>query len=280
MGEATLVNDNPAIADETISYKVPSLHLGYLLRAPEKQLNFYVKGGVSAIQNAASSPTVPYEKVTNVQATFGLGTQWQLEDSGLFARLGVDYFDRDAIAAGLTVGYKFGGTKKKEPVFYKPAPVVPAYKPAPKPVVVRKPVVMAKPIVKVVRKPVVIAKPVVKKPVKKACKAGPLEGVNFHTNSSRLTIQAEYILGDVVNKLKSCRANIVTIVGHTDSIGSANRNLSLSQRRAASARAFLIEHGVQAYRLGSTGKGESQPRADNTTTQGRAANRRVELLAR
>ncbi len=271
MGEATLSNDNPLIADESISYKVPSLHLGYLLRAPEKQLNFYLKGGVSAIQNSASSPTVPYEKVTNVQATFGLGVQWQSEKSGLFARLGADFFDRDAIAAGLTVGYKFGGSNKKVRVI-KRAPIAPVYKPAPKAVVVK-----AKPVVKVAKKPVV-RKPA--KVVKKVCKVGVLEGVNFHTNSARLTTKAKSILNGVAYKLKSCRANKVTIVGHTDSVGSAAKNLNLSQRRAASARAFLIEHGVQAHRLGSAGKGEVQPRADNKTKQGRAANRRVELLAK
>jgi outer membrane protein OmpA-like peptidoglycan-associated protein len=271
MGDATLSNANPAISDETISYKVPSLHIGYLLRAPEKQLNFYVKGGVSAIQNTASSSTVPYEKQTNVQATFGLGAQWQSEKSGLFARLGADFFDRDAIALGLNVGYKFGGSKRKVRKVVKRAPVVPVYIPAPKPVVIAKPVV--KPVVKIAKKPVV------RKPIKKACKVGVLEGVNFHTNSAKLTTKAKGILNGVAHKLKSCRANKVTIVGHTDSVGSATKNLDLSQRRAASTRAYLVKQGVRANRMGSAGKGETQPRLDNKTKQGKAANRRVELLA-
>ena len=113
MGDAKLSNANPSIAVESISYKVPSLHLGYLLRAPEKQLNLYVKGGISAIKNAASSESVPYEKQTSIQKSFGLGAQWQAEDSGLFVRLGADFYDRDAIAVGLNIGYKFGGSKKK-----------------------------------------------------------------------------------------------------------------------------------------------------------------------
>lgn len=106
-----------------------------------------------------------------------------------------------------------------------------------------------------------------------------LEGVNFHTNSAQLTSKAKGILYGVAHKLKNCSANKVTVVGHTDSVGSATMNMNLSQRRAASARAFLVKQGVRANRMGSAGKGETQPRASNKTKQGKAANRRVELLA-
>jgi len=263
MGEAILTNDNPLIADETISYKVPSLHLGYFLRSPQKQLNFYLKGGISAIQNSASSPTVPYEKQTNVQLTFGLGAQWQSEDSGLFVRLGTDFFDRDAIAVGLNIGYKFGGSKRKVHKVVKRALVVPAYKSAPKPVVR-------------VAKKLVVRKPV--KVVKKACKVGVLEGVNFHTNSAALTFQAKAILKVVAHKLKQCRANRIVIIGHTDNVGSSTSNMLLSFNRAASVKKYLVGQGVRNSRLGTDARGESQPRSNNKTKEGKALNRRVELL--
>ena len=113
LGEAELSNIAPGITNkESISYKVPSLHLGYLFRTPEKQLNFYVKGGLSAIKNSASSSVVPFKKKSTVQTTFGAGLQWKPKKSGMFVRLGADFFDRDASAFGLSVGYEFGNTNE------------------------------------------------------------------------------------------------------------------------------------------------------------------------
>lgn len=69
-----------------------------------------------------------------------------------------------------------------------------------------------------------------------------------------------------------------TIEGHTDDRGSDAHNLGLSQRRAASVRQYLIDHGVSASRLEAVGYGESRPEADNATAEGRAQNRRVVLV--
>jgi OOP family OmpA-OmpF porin len=67
------------------------------------------------------------------------------------------------------------------------------------------------------------------------------------------------------------------IAGHTDSIGGAEYNLRLSERRAASVKQALISNGVAANRLQSVGHGMSKPKADNSTLAGRAINRRVEF---
>ncbi len=69
----------------------------------------------------------------------------------------------------------------------------------------------------------------------------------------------------------------IEIGGHTDSLGSAAYNRALSQRRAAAVARFLTDHGVAAGRLRVHGHGEEEPVADNTTEQGRAHNRRVEI---
>lgn len=288
MGGAELSNSAPSISDkESISYKVPSLHIGYLLRAPNKQFNMFAKGGVSAIQNKASAKRVPYEKQTKVQATFGLGAQWQAKKSGLFARLGADFYDRDAITAGLTFGYKFGKTHEKVVTRVVKKAVVR------KPVVKRKPVVIVKKTIvkkpvklvvkKAVKKPVVkkvVRKPIVKRIVKKApaaCQIGVLNGVNFLSDSATLTQGAKSRLVGVARKLKSCTLPKLMLVGHTDNVGSEKYNLGLSKRRVVSVKAFLVKQGIRANRLGATGKGETQPRASNNTKQGRATNRRVEL---
>jgi OOP family OmpA-OmpF porin len=67
------------------------------------------------------------------------------------------------------------------------------------------------------------------------------------------------------------------IIGHTDADGDAEANRKLSQDRAEEVRQYLIQNGVEAQRVKATGKGESEPVADNKTAEGRAMNRRVEV---
>lgn len=110
-----------------------------------------------------------------------------------------------------------------------------------------------------------------------------LKGVTFEYNSAKLTAEAENRLDNVVSALRAERGTSVRIEGHTDSIGSASYNLDLSQRRADSVKAYLIEHGIDANRLATQGYGETRPVAPNTKPNGadnpagRAQNRRVEL---
>jgi outer membrane protein OmpA-like peptidoglycan-associated protein len=70
----------------------------------------------------------------------------------------------------------------------------------------------------------------------------------------------------------------VVIEGYTDSLGSADYNQGLSERRAGAVRAYLLEQGVSPMRLTSTGKGASDPVAGNDTASGRQQNRRVEVI--
>jgi outer membrane protein OmpA-like peptidoglycan-associated protein len=72
----------------------------------------------------------------------------------------------------------------------------------------------------------------------------------------------------------------IVVEGHTDSRGSEQMNLALSQRRADVVRSFLVSQGVEASRISAVGKGESTPVADNSTPDGRANNRRVEIVVK
>jgi outer membrane protein OmpA-like peptidoglycan-associated protein len=70
----------------------------------------------------------------------------------------------------------------------------------------------------------------------------------------------------------------MVIEGHTDNIGDDDSNLRLSIARAEAARAWLIEAGVEPERVVAVGYGEERPIGDNSTSDGRAVNRRVEFL--
>jgi outer membrane protein OmpA-like peptidoglycan-associated protein len=70
----------------------------------------------------------------------------------------------------------------------------------------------------------------------------------------------------------------IVVEGHTDSVGSDDANMKLSQGRADSVREFLVSEGVKADRIRAVGKGETTPIADNKSAEGRANNRRVEIV--
>ncbi|HEU5179615.1 MAG TPA: OmpA family protein [Candidatus Polarisedimenticolia bacterium] len=104
-----------------------------------------------------------------------------------------------------------------------------------------------------------------------------LEGVNFETNSAKLTEDSQSTLDHVAFTLKDWSKVRVEIGGHTDSQGDDEHNMELSQARADAVRDFLVSQGVDASRLTTRGYGEAEPIADNKSAKGRAKNRRVEL---
>ncbi|GAB5487804.1 MAG: OmpA family protein [Parasphingorhabdus sp.] len=101
--------------------------------------------------------------------------------------------------------------------------------------------------------------------------------VTFGVDSSAIQPNFQETLGSVANTLSQYEKSYVDIFGHTDSTGSDAYNQSLSVRRADSVANFLSNSGVQRARLATQGFGESQPIATNSTEEGRAANRRVEI---
>ena len=104
-----------------------------------------------------------------------------------------------------------------------------------------------------------------------------LRGVNFASSSDRLLSGAEQVLDDAIEWLNKNPHLVVEVAGHTDSDGAAPANLGLSERRAYTVRDYLISGGISPARLTARGYGESEPIADNGTTEGKAENRRVEL---
>ena len=84
-------------------------------------------------------------------------------------------------------------------------------------------------------------------------------------------------LDELVSKLAGVNLEVIVAVGHTDWIGTEAYNLALSKRRADAVKQYLVSKGIEANRIYTEGKGESQPVADNRTAEGRQKNRRVEV---
>ncbi|MGI9389967.1 MAG: OmpA family protein [Boseongicola sp.] len=103
--------------------------------------------------------------------------------------------------------------------------------------------------------------------------------VNFATASTVILPQSEPLLDEIFVTLSSCPNSRFEIAGHTDSRGSDDYNLSLSQGRVDSVKAALVRRGVISNRLVGIGYGERRPIADNSTAEGQARNRRVEFVA-
>ncbi len=104
-----------------------------------------------------------------------------------------------------------------------------------------------------------------------------LHGVHFEFDSAQLTSSSRGVLDEALKILKRHPELKVEIAGHTDSVGSAEYNQGLSERRAKSVLDYLVANGASASNLTYKGYGESAPKADNGTKEGRAENRRVEF---
>jgi outer membrane protein OmpA-like peptidoglycan-associated protein len=101
--------------------------------------------------------------------------------------------------------------------------------------------------------------------------------VTFAVDSASVAPAFRSTLNDVAATLVQYESTYIDVYGHTDSTGSDAYNQTLSERRAQSVASYLSSQGVQQARLATQGFGESQPVASNTTEDGRAQNRRVEI---
>ena len=105
-----------------------------------------------------------------------------------------------------------------------------------------------------------------------------LYGLRFESDQSTINADAQSLLDDIATALKNFPDWRLRIVGHTDATADPAHNEALSLERANAIKAALVERGVDAQRLVTSGAGESRPVAANDTPEGRALNRRVELV--
>ena len=104
--------------------------------------------------------------------------------------------------------------------------------------------------------------------------------VTFQTNQFDVKSSFYPVLNSVARVLKEYEKTLIDVVGHTDSTGSLDHNMTLSQQRAKSVGDYLENQGIASVRIQTQGMGPQIPIATNNTVEGRAQNRRVELVLR
>lgn len=291
LGESSLSPDG------SISYQVAGISgLVYGFnnrenRSRREGLAAFGRVGVGTMNNDAE--VVSFNRVNDVQVLIGAGLEYGLSN-GLAARAELIAHDSDAQYAQLGLIYRFGGERRSRLV----PPAVPQERADEAPAVaIPEDAVEAIPVP--VPQPEIIESVAVDADLDgvmddvDACPStaaglpvdptgcevfgGAVEGVNFVSGSADLTEGALLVLADVARTLREYPDVRVTIEAHTDNSGNATENLQLSRRRALAVARFLVEEGVAGSRLRPQAFGESQPRATNSSPEGKAANRRVEF---
>lgn len=174
---------------------------------------------------------------------------------------GLNGDDAGPMAAGAAVGAAAGyflcvdRAEKPAPA---PAPRAAAPAPAPKPVAPPPPPPPAAP--------------------EAGTKIMSLEGANFDFDKATLRPDAHVKLDEAAQVMTEHGGISVNVEGHTDSVGSDAYNQGLSERRARAVVEYLVGKGIDSSRLSSVGYGESRPATTNDTDEGRAQNRRVDLI--
>ncbi|GAA4295346.1 OmpA family protein [Aestuariibaculum suncheonense] len=102
-------------------------------------------------------------------------------------------------------------------------------------------------------------------------------GVYFDTNKYNVNAASQETLNKLIGVFKEYPDTNLLVVGHTDSTGDAAYNMTLSKNRANAVTSYLTSHGIGSSRLTTNWFGEEQPIADNSTVEGRAKNRRVNV---
>jgi outer membrane protein OmpA-like peptidoglycan-associated protein len=101
--------------------------------------------------------------------------------------------------------------------------------------------------------------------------------VSFDINSANIRNDFRSSLKKVANVISEYSQTAVHVIGHTDSTGSTSYNQQLSEKRANSVGRYLSRSGVSRSRMRMSGRGENRPLADNSSSNGRSQNRRVEI---
>ena len=215
--------------------------------------------GVGVLENSTVGD-VSFEQENDTHVLFGAGLEY-MTPVGLGLRAEGVVFDTDVQYAQLGLMYRTGRKNQTErpqlAAVEKPAPVLAA------------------------AAPVAVA-PVAVAPVADSCSSDgvSLEGIVFPTDSAGLTMQSVGVLNRVATTLNNCPELFIELNAHTDGRGTNGYNENLAGRRAQSVVDYLSAAGLSRDRLIVNAIGETTPVDSNDTVEGRARNRRVDLIAR
>jgi OOP family OmpA-OmpF porin len=212
--------------------------------------------------NTSFALSAPRQEDKKLQPKVGLGLEFKLSEA-LALRGEIErYRVRDGLRSdgradlvSLNLVYKMGRPVARPAPAPMPAPVA---APAPAPVVVPPPAPVAPPA-----------------PVPVSEKVSFAAEALFDFDKSVVKPEGKAALDDLLAKQQGMNTEVMVTVGHTDAIGSDAYNDKLSQRRAEAVKAYIVSKGIDGSRVFTEGKGESQPVADNKSSEGRAKNRRV-----
>ncbi len=218
----------------------------------EAKDTFTGTGAVNVLESRRSKRAANYK--------FGLGMQYDITESVALRAEGERYRIDDAVnnkgdvdLASLGVVFRFGGRT--------PAPVMRAATPAPAPA--PKPMVAAEPVLVVV-------------PVTQTERYCSILDFQFEINQDAIELEEKEKLRVVGTFLAKYPNTTAVIEGHTDNVGTTEKNMELSQRRADSVVSYLVEtYPIKRARLTAVGYGEKRPIADNSTEEGKRMNRRI-----
>jgi len=222
----------------------------------------YAKTSTHFSGNRLAAVTGPDQSEHKFNPKAGLGLEYKLNEA-LALRGEVErYRVNDAVGnrgnvdlLSVSLVYKLGRPAHSAPVYVPP----PAAEPAPPP-----------PAVTPLPPP-----PPPKAPQPTSEKVSFAAEALFDFDKSAVKPDGKAALDDLLTKLQGMDTEVMVTVGHTDSVGASAYNQKLSLRRAEAVKAYLVSKGVDASRIYTEGKGETQPLADNRSAEGRAKNRRV-----
>ncbi len=263
MGEADMAPDGKI---GYVDYGLSGVYSFIKPQGSQDGLSTYVRLGLGRMKNDTG---LNYEREQDNHLMFGAGLEYGLGD-GFAVRADLDMYDKDAQLMTISLLKRFGKSESVKVVEQKPEPL---------PVVIEPPkdndsdgifdpqdqCPDTAPGEKVDAKGCVLEMVI------------ELKGVTFALNSAELVGESDKILDEMAETFKRYPDQHVKVAGHTDSQGDAAYNLRLSARRANTVREYLVGKGVNTDMLTSKGYGEESPVADNSTAEGRALNRRVEL---
>ncbi|WP_045859381.1 invasin domain 3-containing protein [Teredinibacter purpureus] len=290
LGAAKTAPRNPSLGGEqSITYKTPSLSVGYYFRNANKRANFFIRGGLASLINDSTGETDIYNQNTSTQLMLGAGLEWNLT-SRMFIRAEATSFDVDAQTYLATVGFSFA--KKNATQQPKIAIATPSSAPMPTTI----PTSTPEPVSAIISLPTdddsdgvidlhdqcpqtPLNEPVDERGCSQQSEEAKIEiklNILFDTGSAIVNTHYNSEIERVAEFMRKYPKINVTIEGHTDDVGNEQTNQQLSQKRANKVAAILRnDRAIEPARITAIGYGESAPLVNSTALEARKTNRRV-----